>query len=462
MPQGLFLVRVPLKWYPGGWIAKSFGSRVLDQELSIKRAATRNIHINGKRETVMAVTTRRFAIASAAAFALLAASSSGALAQKKYDTGATDTEIKIGNIMPYSGPASAYGVIGKTEAAYFKKINDAGGINGRKINFISYDDGYSPPKTVEQARKLVESDEVLFLFNTLGTPPNSAIHKYMNSKKVPQLFVATGATKWNDPKDFPWTMGWQPNYQSEARIYAKYILKEKPAGKIAVLYQNDDYGKDYLKGLKDGLGAKAASMIVAEESFETTEPTVDNHIVKLKSSGADIFVNIATPKFAAQAIKKVAEIEWKPLHILNNVSASVASVMKPAGFENAQNIISAAYLKDAGDPQWKDDAGMKEFLAFMAKDFPEGDKNDASVIVGYGVTQTLLQVLKQCGDNLTRENVMKQAASLKDFRTEMLLPGIKINTSATDFAPISQLQLQRFKGEKWELFGDIVSGDVGG
>jgi ABC-type branched-subunit amino acid transport system substrate-binding protein len=406
--------------------------------------------------------TGRFAIASIAAFALLAVSSSGALAQKNYDTGATDTEIKIGNIMPYSGPASAYGVIGKTETAYFKKINDAGGINGRKINFISYDDAYSPPKTVEQARKLVESDEVLFVFNALGTPPNSAIHKYMNSKKVPQLFVATGATKWNDPKDFPWTMGWQPNYQSEARIYAKYILKEKPAGKIAVLYQNDDYGKDYLKGLKDGLGAKAASMIVAEESFETTEPTVDNHIVKLKSSGADIFVDIATPKFAAQAIKKVGEIDWKPLHFLNNVSASVASVMKPAGFENAQNIISAAYLKDAGDPQWKDDAGMKEFLAFMAKDFPEGDKFDASVIVGYGVTQTMIQVLKQCGDDLTRENVMKQAASLKDFRTEMLLPGIKINTSATDFAPISQLQLQRFKGEKWELFGDVVDGDVAG
>jgi ABC-type branched-subunit amino acid transport system substrate-binding protein len=406
--------------------------------------------------------TGRFAIASIAAFALLAVSSSGALAQKNYDTGATDTEIKIGNIMPYSGPASAYGVIGKTETAYFKKINDAGGINGRKINFISYDDAYSPPKTVEQARKLVESDEVLFVFNALGTPPNSAIHKYMNSKKVPQLFVATGATKWNDAKDFPWTMGWQPNYQSEARIYAKYILKEKPAGKIAVLYQNDDYGKDYLKGLKDGLGAKAASMIVAEESFETTEPTVDNHIVKLKSSGADIFVDIATPKFAAQAIKKVGEIDWKPLHFLNNVSASVASVMKPAGFENAQNIISAAYLKDAGDPQWKDDAGMKEFLAFMAKDFPEGDKFDASVIVGYGVTQTMIQVLKQCGDDLTRENVMKQAASLKDFRTEMLLPGIKINTSATDFAPISQLQLQRFKGEKWELFGDVVDGDVAG
>jgi len=284
----------------------------------------------------------------------------------------------------------------------------------------------------------------------------------MNSKKVPQLFVATGATKWNDPKNFPWTMGWQPNYQSEGRIYAKYILKEKPAGKIAVLYQNDDYGKDYLKGLKDGLGAKAASMIVAEESFETTEPTVDNHIVKLKSTGADIFVNIATPKFAAQAIKKVAEVEWKPLHILNNVSASVGSVIKPAGYENSQNIISAAYLKDVSDPQWDNDAGMKQFLDFLAKDFPEGNKLDGSVVVGYGVAQTLVEVLKKCGDNLTRENVMKQAASLRDFRTEVLLPGIKINTSPTDFAPISQLQLMKFKGEKWELFGDIVSGDVGG
>jgi branched-chain amino acid transport system substrate-binding protein len=404
----------------------------------------------------------RVAIASAAAFALLAASSSGALAQKKYDTGATDTEIKIGNIMPYSGPASAYGVIGKTEAAYFKKINDAGGINGRKINFISYDDGYSPPKTVEQARKLVESDEVLFIFNSLGTPPNSAIHKYMNSKKVPQLFVATGATKWNDPKNFPWTMGWQPNYQSETQIYAKYLLKNKPDAKIAVLYQNDDYGKDYLKGLEDGLGAKAASMIVAKDSFETTEPSIDGHIVKLKASGADVFVDIATPKFAAQAIKKLAEVEWKPLHFLNNVSASVGSVLRPAGFENSQDIISAAYLKDASDPQWDNDPGMKEFYAFLAKDFPEGDKLDQGTPVGYGVAQTLVQVLKQCGDDLTRENIMMQAASLKDFRTEVMLPGIKINTGPDDFAPISQLQLMRFKGERWNLFGDIISADVGG
>ena len=400
--------------------------------------------------------------ALSAALAILAASSSGALAQKKYDVGATDTEIKIGNIMPYSGPASAYGVIGKTEAAYFKKINDAGGINGRKINFISYDDGYSPPKTVEQARKLVESDEALFIFNSLGTPPNSAIQKYMNSKKVPQLFVATGATKWNNPKEFPWTMGWQPSYQSETQIYAKYILKEKPNAKIAVLYQNDDYGKDYLKGLKDGLGAKAGSTIVAEESYETTEPSVDGHIVKLKSTGADIFVNVSTPKFAAQTIKKMAEIGWKPMHFLNNVSASVGSVIKPAGFQNAQDIISAAYLKDASDPQWNNDTGMKEFEAFLAKDFPEGDKLDQGTLVGYSVAQTLVQVLKQCGDNLTRENIMKQAADLKNFEVGLLLPGVKINTSPTDFAPISSLQLMKFNGERWNLFGDVISADVGG
>src|ERR1700743_2491800 len=406
----------------------------------------------------MPVMTRRLTVVSTA-LALFVLTTSGALAQKKYDTGASDTEIKIGNIMPYSGPASAYGVIGRTEAAYFKKINDAGGINGRKINFISYDDSYSPPKAVEQARKLVESDEVLLVFNSLGTPSNSAIHKYMNAKKVPQLFVATGATKWNDPKDFPWTMGWQPSYQAEARIYAKYILKEKPNSKIAVLYQNDDYGKDYLKGLKDGLGDKV-SMIIAEESFETSEPTIDNHIVKLKASGADIFVDIGTPKFAAQAIKKVGEIDWKALHFLNNVSASLGSVIKTAGLENAAGIISAAYLKDVSDPQWDNDPGMKQFLAFLAKDFPEANKLDGSVIVGYAVAQTLVQVLKQCGDDLTHENIMKQAANLKDFRTEVLLPGIKINTSATDFAPISQLQLMVFKGERWVLIGDIISGEI--
>jgi branched-chain amino acid transport system substrate-binding protein len=397
-----------------------------------------------------------------AALAILAASSTAALAQKKYDIGATDTEIKIGNIMPYSGPASAYGVIGKTEQAYLNKINTEGGINGRKINFISYDDGYSPPKTVEQARKLVESDEVLFIFNSLGTPPNSAIQKYMNSKKVPQLFVATGATKWNDPSEYPWTMGWQPNYQSESRIYAKYILKNMPNAKIAILFQNDDYGKDYVKGLKDGLGAKAASMIVAEDSYETTEPTIDSHIVTLKASGADVFFNVTTPKFAAQAIKKIAEVEWHPLHFLNNVSASIGSVIKPAGFGNAQGIISSNYLKDTSDPQWKDDAGMKAFDEFLAKYFPEGNRVDSSVMYGYTVAQGLVYVLKNCGDDLSRANVMKQAASIKGLKLGGLLPGVEVDTSATDFAPISQLQLMKFKGEKWDLFGDIISGDVGG
>jgi branched-chain amino acid transport system substrate-binding protein len=407
------------------------------------------------------ILTRRAALASAALVILGGTGSARAAGNKKYDPGATDSEIKVGNIMPYSGPASAYGIIGRTEAAYFQKVNAEGGINGRKINFISYDDSYSPPKAVEQARKLVESDEVLLIFNSLGTPSNSAIQKYMNAKKVPQLFIATGATKWNDPQNFPWTMGWQPSYQSESRIYAKWLMKEKPDGKIAVLYQNDDYGKDYLKGLKDGLGSKV-SMIIAEESYETTEPTIDNHIVKLKSTGADVFMNIATPKFAAQAIKKVAEIEWKALHLLNNVSASVGSVIKPAGFANAQGIISAQYLKDTTDTQWAKDPGMNAYLEFMNKYFPDGDKLDNGTIVGYGVSQTLVQVLKQCGDDLTRENVMKQAANLHDFRTEVLLPGITINTSPTDFAPISQLQLMRFTGERWNLFGDVISGDVAG
>jgi branched-chain amino acid transport system substrate-binding protein len=400
---------------------------------------------------------RLTALSAAAIFSVAVCDS--AVAQKKYDTGASDTEIKIGNIMPYSGPASSYGLIGKTEEAYFRMVNDQGGINGRKINFISYDDGYSPPKAVEQARKLVESDEVLVVFNPLGTPSNSAIQKYLNSKKVPQLFVATGATKWNDPKNFPWTMGWQPSYQSEAQIYAKFILKEKPDAKIAILYQNDDFGKDYLKGLKDGLGAKA-SMIITEESYETTEPTIDSHIVKMKSTGADVFISITTPKFAAQAIKKLSELQWKPMQIVANVSASVGSVLQPAGFENAQGLLSASYVKDGADPQWNDDPGMKKWSAFIDKYMPGANRSDGNLVYGYGVAQTLVETLRQCGDDLTRANVMKQAASLKDFTTDTLLPGVKINTSATDFAPLSQLQMMRFKGEKWENFGDIISGDI--
>ena len=401
-------------------------------------------------------------ISLAAATALTVLATQGALAQKKYDTGATDTEVKIGNVEAYSGPASAYGIIGKTEDAYFKMINDAGGINGRKINFISYDDGYSPPKTVEQVRKLIESDEVLLVFNALGTPTQTAVQKYQNNKKVPQLFVATGASKWNDPKDFPWTMGFQPSYRVEARIFAKYILKTKPGAKVAVFYQNDDFGKDYVAGLKDVFGDKASSIIVAEESYETTEPSIDSHIVKLKGTGADVFVNISTPKFAAQAIKKMAELEWKPMHVMTDVSISIGAVMKPAGLEASEGILSAGYLKDASDPQWKDDEGMKKFMTFADKYMPGANISDANLVYGYAAAQAMVQVLKQCGDNLTRENVMKQAASLKDFTPDTLIPGIRINTSATDFAPIEQLKMMQFKNGQWVFFGDIISAETNG
>src|ERR1700756_2565420 len=398
--------------------------------------------------------------AAVLAAALFALTSSTALAQKKYDTGASDTEIKIGNIMPYSGPASAYGVIGKTEKAYFDKINAEGGINGRKINFISYDDGYSPPKTVEQARKLVESDEVLLIFNSLGTPGNSAIHKYMNAKKVPQLFVSTGAAKWNDPKEFPWTMGWQTSYQVEARIYAKYILQNYPGKTIGVLYQNDDFGKDYIIGLHEGLGDQASKLIVVETSYETSTPTVDSQVVQIKGANPDIFVNVATPKFAAQAIKKIAEIGWKPIHFLTNVSASIGGVMKPAGYEASQGNLSPNYLKDPKDPGWKNDPAMNEWRAFMNKWYPEGDQEDASTVFGYGAAKGLEQVLRQCGDDLTRENVMRQAANL-NFEIGIYLPGTRIKTSPTDYAPLEQLQMQRFKGEAWERFGPIMSGEKG-
>jgi branched-chain amino acid transport system substrate-binding protein len=396
-----------------------------------------------------------------AAVAILGVSlaASGVVAQNTYDPGASDVEIRVGNIMPYSGPASAYGIIGQTEAAYFKMINAEGGINGRKINFMSYDDGYSPPKTVEQARKLVEDDQVLLIFNSLGTPTNTAIERYMNAKKVPQLFVATGATKWNDPKRFPWTMGWQPSYQSEGRIYAQYLIANHPHGKIGILYQDDDYGKDYVKGLKDGLAGRIP--VVAEQSYETTDPTIDSQIVNLQASGADIFYDITTPKFAAQAIKKVAEIGWKPLHLLNNVSASIGSVIKPAGFENSKGILSTEFFKDPTDPTWKDDAAFKKWQTFMDRYFPDGDRTNAFTVYGYLVSETFVDVLKRCGHDLTRANVMAQAANLNNLQLGMLLPGISINTSRTDYAPIKQMQMVRFTGDRWQLFGPIINGAAG-
>jgi branched-chain amino acid transport system substrate-binding protein len=398
----------------------------------------------------MKLKTFKLAAAGLASLAL----AGSALAQKKYDTGANDKEIVVGNINPYSGPASAYGSIGKSIGAYFDKINAEGGINGRKIRYISVDDGYNPAKTVEQARKLVEQDEVFILFQPLGTPPNSAIHKYMNDKKVPHLFVATGATKWGDPKNFPWTMGWQPNYQSEAKIYAAHLLETKPNAKVAILFQNDDYGKDYLKGFEDGLGEKGKSMIVSKISYEVTDPTVDSQMVSLKGSGADTFFNITTPKFAAQAIKKAAEIGWRPTHYLNSVSASVGTVMTPAGLENGVGIITAQYIKDPTDPQWQKGKEWDDWLAWMDKYQPSADKKDAQTVYGYTVAQGLVQVLKQCGDNLTRENVMKQAAAL-DITLPMLLPGVNVKTASDDFYPIEREQLARFSGKTWDLFGKV-------
>jgi branched-chain amino acid transport system substrate-binding protein len=369
--------------------------------------------------------------------------------------GVTPTEIKIGNTNPYSGPASAYGTIGKAIGAYFKKVNDEGGINGRKINYITYDDGYSPPKTVEMVRKLVEQDQVAFVFNTLGTPTNSAIHRYMNQQKVPHLLVATGATKWNDPKNFPWTMGWQPNYQAEGRIYAQYVLKNVPDAKVGILYQNDDYGKDYLKGFKDGLGDAAKKLIVLEQTYETTDPTIDSQIVNLKNSGANVFFNVTIPKFAVQAIKKAHDIGWKPLHFLNSVSQSVGVVLKPAGLEASKGLLTTFYIKDPTDPQWKGGQDYKDWLAWMKKYYPEGNVEDGFNVYGYAVANTLVQVLKQCGNDVSRENVMRQAANLKDVTVPMLLPNVKINTSPTDFAPIEQEQLAKFDGERWVLFGEL-------
>ena len=384
----------------------------------------------------------------------LAALSMPALAQKKYDSGADDKEIKVGHIGPYSGPASAYGTIGKAISAYIDKVNADGGVNGRKIKLITLDDAYNPAKTVEQARKLVEEDEVLLVFNPLGTPSNSAIHKYMNAKKVPQLFVATGATKWGDPKNFPWTMGWQPTYQAEGKIYAAHLLETKPNAKVAILYQNDDYGKDYLKGFEDGLGDKAKTMVVSKLTYEVTDPTVDSQLLTLKASGADAFFNITTPKFAAMVIKKSAEIGWKPQHYLNNVSASVSAVMAPAGLENGIGILSSQYIKDPTDPQWVNDPGLKDWTEWMKKYYPSGNLADANNVYGYNAAQGLIQVLKQAGDNLTRENVMKQAANL-DMVLPLLLPGVNVKTGPDDFYPIEREQLAKFDGKTWVRFGKI-------
>ena len=397
--------------------------------------------------------------AAALAVTLLA---SPAAAQKKYDIGATDTEIKIGQTAPFSGPASAYGTIAKTQAAFIKMVNEQGGINGRKINLIQYDDGYSPPKAVEMVRKLVESDEVLLTFQLVGTAPNAAVQKYLNQKEVPQLFAATGATRFTDPKNFPWTMGFNPNYQSEGRIYARYILQNYPNAKIGILYQNDDLGQDYLKGLKAGLGDKAASMIVGEASYELTDPTIDSQIIKLKAAGADLLYDASTPKFAAQAIKKVAELGWKTVHILDINATSVGAVMQPAGLENSKGVISVNYGKDPLDPTWKDDAGMKRYFAFMEKYYPEGDKNSSFNSYGYSTSFLLMEVLKRCGDDLTRANVMKVATSLKDVVGDLSLPGMVTNTSPTDYRVNKQLQMMKFNGERWELFGPIIEDDSAG
>jgi branched-chain amino acid transport system substrate-binding protein len=374
---------------------------------------------------------------------------------KKYDAGASDTTIKVGNIMPYSGPASAYGAIGRAMTAYFRMVNDRGGINGRKVDFVSYDDAYSPPKTVEQARKLVESDEVLVVAGSFGTAGNSAIQKYLNQKHVPQLFVVSGASRFNDPEHFPWTMGLGATYRIETSIYAAYVLKEKPSAKIAVLYQNDDAGKELLKGIKEGLGDKV-SQIVAESAYEVTEPTIDSHIVNLKASGADVLFSLATPKFAAQSIKKAAEIDWHPLHFLPVVSASIGATLAPAGFQNSKGVISAAFLKDATDPQWKEDSGMAHYRDFLSKYMPDADRADALLATGYTTAQVVELALRRCGDDLTRDNVMKQAANFERVSFDLLLPGIELNTSPRDFTAIKDMNLMRFDQESWKLFGGLV------
>ena len=380
-------------------------------------------------------------------------------AEAKDTPGVTATEIKIGQTMPYSGPASAYAAIGKGELAFIKMVNDKGGIKGRKITLLSVDDGYTPAKTVEQIRKLVESEGVALIFNSLGTAPNSAIQKYLNQKKVPQLFVATGADKWADPEHFPWTMGWQPSYRIEARIYARYILAQKPAAKICVLYQNDDFGKDYLVGLKDIFKDKYATMVIKEASYEVTDPTVDSQVATLQAANCDTLVTAATPKFAAQTIRKVYDIGWKPLHFMTNVSVSISSVLTPAGPEKAVGMITGAYLKDPSDPEFQNEPGMNEWRDFMKKYMPEADAKDVNYVYAYGVATTLVQVLTQCGDDLSRENVMKQAASLKGLKLGVAVPGTELNTGPNDFRPFSQMQLAKWNGKTFERFGAVLSGD---
>jgi branched-chain amino acid transport system substrate-binding protein len=429
---------------------RSHQSRKREEETVRRRArpARRQLMLRVLKEILRTLVLSAIVVVASVAFAA---------AQKKYDTGVTDTEIKIGNIMPYSGPASAYGIIGKTMSAYFRMINDNGGINGRKVNFISYDDAYSPPKTVEQARKLVESDEVFLVFAPLGTASNAAIQKYLNNMRVPQLFVATGASRWGDPEHFPWTIGWQPNYRAEARIYAMYVLQHHPNAKLGVLYQNDDFGKDYVLGLKDVLREKYDRMVVASISYEVANPTVDSQVVAIRTANPDIFINIATPKFAAQAIRKLAELDWHPIHIMTNVSASVGAVLKPAGLDNSRGILSAGYQMDVTDPQWDSTPGMQRFRAFMAKYYPEADRSESGPLTGYNLSTALVYVLTRCGDNLTRENVMKMVANM-DFEIDTYVPGIRIKTSPTDFYPIEQVQMMRFTGEKWQLFGPIIDG----
>ena len=398
---------------------------------------------------------KRLLVALAATASLMHAGAS--LAQKKYDPGATDTEIKLGQTIPYSGPASAYGSLGRTQVGYFKMVNDQGGINGRKVNLISLDDGYSPPKTIEAVRRLVESEEVLALFGTLGTPTNSAIHRYVNQKKVPHLFVSTGAGKWNDPKNFPWTTGFQPNYPAEGNVFAAHILATKPNAKIAILYQNDDFGKDYLIGLRQGLGDKAKTMIVAEASFEVTDPTVDSQILTLRASGADVFINAASPKFAAQAIRKAGEIGWKPVQYLTNVSATVGTVLKPAGLDHSTGLLTTQFSKDPSDKQWENDPEIVAYREFMKKYYPDGDPNDQLNLLAYGSGHAMAYVLKQAGDNLTRENLIKIAGNLKDVRVPGLLPGLTLNTSPTNHGPLSTLKMARFDGAKWVPFGDLIT-----